>query len=93
MDTTRSGRPGGSGWYEIRLEGRLDARWSRHFEGMALTAHDGVTLLEGVVVDQAALHGLLHQLRDLGLPLISVTRVEADGGESSPTHDLTDEGA
>lgn len=63
------------GWYEIRLQGRLDRRWSARFEGMTMTTGDGLTLLEGPVVDQAALHGLLHQLRDIGLPLVSVRQV------------------
>ena len=63
--------------YEIRLQGRLDPRWSSRFDGMTLTTGDGFTLLTGPVVDQAALHGLLHQLRDIGLALVSVTQVEA----------------
>lgn len=63
-------------WYEIRLQGRLDERWSAWFDGLVLTAGaDGITTIRGPVVDQAALHGLLQRLRDLGLPLISVTRV------------------
>ncbi len=73
---TAATNPDGSGWYEIRLTGRLDARWSARFDGMTLTTGDGFTLLAGRVVDQAALHGLLHQLRDMGLPLVSVTRVD-----------------
>jgi hypothetical protein len=77
MSTTPTSRLDGPSWYEIRLQGRLDARWSAHFEGMTLTTGDGLTLLEGPVVDQAALHGLLHQLRDIGLPLVSVIRVAA----------------
>ena len=68
----------GTGWYEIRLGGRLDPRWSTRFDGMTLTTGDGFTLLRGPVVDQAALHGLLHQLRDIGLPLVSVTQVQTD---------------
>jgi hypothetical protein len=81
MSTTPTSRPDGPSWYEIRLQGRLDARWSAHFEGMTLTTGGGLTLLEGPVVDQAALHGLLHQLRDIGLPLVSVTRVAAHDAE------------
>ena len=73
---TAATTPDGSGWYEIRLQGRLDSRWSARFEGMTLTTGDGSTLLTGRVVDQAALHGLLHQLRDMGLPLVSVTRFD-----------------
>ena len=65
------------GWYEIRLQGRLDPRWSAWFDGMTLTPDtDGTTVLHGPVTDQAALHGLLARLRDLGLPLISVTQVD-----------------
>ena len=76
MNTAATTDPDGSGWYEIRLTGRLDPRWSARFDGMTLTTGDGFTLLAGRVVDQAALHGLLHQLRDMGLPLVSVTRVD-----------------
>ena len=75
MNTASSRQPDGSEWYEIRLQGRLDARWSARFEGMTFTTGDGITVLAGRVPDQAALHGLLHQLRDIGLPLVSVTRV------------------
>src|SRR6476661_6975862 len=65
-----------SGLYEIRLKGRLDARWAARFEGMTLTLEDnGDTLLTGPVVDQAALHGLLRKVRDLAMPLVSVTRL------------------
>jgi hypothetical protein len=78
MSITSASRPDGSSWYEVRLQGRLDPRWSSRFDGMTLTTGDGFTLLTGPVVDQAALHGLLHQLRDIGLSLVSVTRVEAD---------------
>ena len=63
--------------YEIRLQGRLDTRWEAWFDGMTLTpGDDGTTVLHGPVVDQAALHGLLARLRDLGLPLISVRQME-----------------
>ncbi len=59
--------------YEIRVKGHLDARWSAWFDGMSLTNDsDGTTLIHGPVVDQAALHGLLQKLRDVGLPLVSV---------------------
>jgi len=68
-----------AGQYEIRLKGRLDARWATWFDGLRLTHEaDGTTSLRGPVVDQAALHGLLQKVRDLGVPLISVTQVEAD---------------
>ena len=77
MNTSVTDRPQGPGWYEIRLQGRLDPRWSAWFDGMKVaTDHDGTTVVCGPVVDQAALHGLLARLRDLGLPLISITQVE-----------------
>ncbi len=61
--------------YEIRFQGHLGSRWAARFQPMTLTRlADGSTRLEGAVVDQAALHGLLSALRDLGLPLISVHR-------------------
>lgn len=61
------------GWYEIRLQGRLDERWTAWFEGMTIeAAPDGVTVLRGQVRDQAALHGILARLRDLSIPLVSV---------------------
>ena len=67
------------GLYQIRIKGYLDARWAARFEGMTLTLEDnGDTVLTGPVVDQAALHGLLRKVRDLNLPLISVTLVSPD---------------
>jgi hypothetical protein len=66
----------GDDWYEIHLRGRLDQRWASWFDGMTVsTDADGTTLIRGPVADQAALHGLLARLRDLGLPLLSVTQV------------------
>jgi hypothetical protein len=59
--------------YEIRIQGRLDGRWSAWFDGMELADEDGCTLIRGQVADQAALHGLIQKVRDLGLPLLSVT--------------------
>lgn len=65
--------------YQIKIKGYLDSEWSDWFEGLAVTqAKGGDTLLTGPVVDDAALHGLLKKVRDLGLPLISVNRIEAD---------------
>ena len=76
--TSRGDRPE-AGRYEIRLTGHLDARWAAWFEGLALRHEsDGTTLISGPIVDQAALHGLLQRVRDLGLPLVSITRDETD---------------
>lgn len=63
--------------YEIRLKGHLAGRWAGWFEGLTITLEEGGdTLLTGPVADQAALHGLLKKVRDLGMPLISVNRLE-----------------
>jgi hypothetical protein len=63
--------------YEIRIKGHLGRQWTDWFGGLTITLEeDGDTLLTGPVVDQAALHGLLKKVRDLGMPLISVIRVE-----------------
>jgi hypothetical protein len=65
--------------YEIRLTGHLDARWTDWFDGLSVSDdRDGTTVISGRIVDQAALHGLLQRVRDLGLPLVSVRRVESD---------------
>jgi hypothetical protein len=65
------------GRYEIRVRGHLETRWAAWFDGMTLShERDGSTVLSGPVVDQAALHGLLQKVRDIGLPLVSVTYVE-----------------
>jgi len=73
MNRRSTGPPDQPHRYEIRLRGHLDARWTARFDGMTLTtACDGTTVIEGLVVDQAALHGLLRTLQDVGLPLLSV---------------------
>jgi hypothetical protein len=65
--------------YEIRVDGHLGTRWRSWFDGLAITSEsDGTTVLRGSVVDQAALHGLLQKLRDVGIPLISLTQVPSD---------------
>jgi hypothetical protein len=70
--------------YEIVVDGHLAARWAAWFDGLAITHEpDGTTVLRGHLVDQAALHGLVQRLRDIGIPLISLTPVEA------PTHERT----
>lgn len=64
--------------YEIRVAGHLPPQWAEWFDGLTITwAEDGDTLLTGPVIDQAALHGLLKKVRDLGLSLVSVCPVEA----------------
>jgi hypothetical protein len=69
--------PHDAGWYEIRLRGRLDQRWVSWFDPMTLDdGPDGTTVLRGHVADQAALHGLLTRLRDVGLPLVSVVQLD-----------------
>ena len=69
------------GWYEISVRGRLDERWSAWFDGMLIDASQpGLTVIHGPVVDQAALHGLLGRLRDLGIPLVSVRSVPTPPG-------------
>jgi hypothetical protein len=76
MSDASAGHGQGAGRYEIRLKGHLGPRWAARFDGMTLTTRaDGTTLIEGPIVDQAALHGLLSALRDLGLPLVSVNQV------------------
>ena len=72
--------------YEIRLKGHLDARWVKWFDGLAITLDEnGNTLLSGPVADQAALHGILKKVRDVGLPLLSVNSVEPDTKEDRGT--------
>jgi hypothetical protein len=68
--------PGEPMVYQIRIEGHLGSQWTDWFGGLTITLEDtGDTLLTGPVVDQAALHGLLRKVRDVGMPLLSVTRV------------------
>jgi hypothetical protein len=75
----------GPGRYEIRVGGHLASRWGAWFDGMTLTRHDdGTTVIDGTVTDQAALHGLLRTLRDLGMPLVSVTRTAPDPRSANP---------
>lgn len=74
------------GRYEIRVTGHLDSRWAAWFDGLRLTrTPDGLTVIDGQVTDQAALHGLLQRVRDAGLPLVSVTRVDESTADPDPT--------
>ena len=69
--------PGQSAVYEIRIKGHLGPQWADWFGDVTITLEDnGDTLLSGPVVDQAALHGLLRKVRDLGMPLISAIRIK-----------------
>ncbi len=70
--------------YEIRIKGHLGSQWTDWFEGLTITLEeDGDTLLTGPVIDQAALHGLLKKVRDLGMPLVSVSPVEPNQADMS----------
>jgi len=70
----------GSGHYEIRLTGHLDAHWANWFDGSTVSHEsNGVTVISGYVPDQAALHGLLQRVRDLGMPLVSIKRRDDSG--------------
>jgi hypothetical protein len=70
--------------YEIRIKGHLDRRWADWFEGLTITLEEGGdTLLTGPVIDQAALHGLIKKVRDLGIPLVSVSPVEPGQADQS----------
>lgn len=81
--TTNSLEPG-AGCYRIRIQGRLEHRWSAWFDGMTLTLDvDGTTVLRGRVSDQAALHGLIQKVRDLGLTLLEVTHENQDSCEEA----------
>lgn len=73
-----------AGRYEIRLTGHLDARWTAWFDGLTVGHQsDGTTVISGPIPDQAALHGVLQRVRDLGLPLVSVNRMERDRSETT----------
>ena len=74
--------------YQIRIKGHLGRQWTDWFGGVTITLEeDGDTLLTGPVADQAALHGLLKKVRDLGIPLISVNRIEPCPGRSRVAHE------
>ena len=76
-----------SQWYRIRVKGHLGRQWSDWFYGMRIESRKNETILSGPIRDQAALHGLLMKVRDLGLPLIAVDRVDGNSD-----HDVSDAG-
>lgn len=82
-----------AGRCEIRLKGHLDGRWVGWFDGLSLTLEsDGITAIHGPVVDEAALHGVLQRVRDVGLPLVSLTYVGRNQSAVPPVeprHPLT----
>ena len=81
-DTPNVSEPDGPTIYRIRVKGHLASRWERWFEPMTIAPQaNGDTLLTGPLVDQAALHGVIKRIRDLGLPLISV--MESDPNQAS----------
>jgi hypothetical protein len=90
-DTGEYGKPE---TYAVRIKGHLDHRWAAWFEGLTIRQEaNGVTLLTGPLLDQAALHGLLRKVRDLGLPLLSITQAEpkpAGGADAPDTRDTLD---
>jgi hypothetical protein len=70
--------------YRLTVKGHLGSEWSEWFDGLSITiADNGETVLTGPVVDQTALHGVLIKLRDLGLPLLSLARIEPDISEDT----------
>jgi hypothetical protein len=74
--------------YEVRVRGRIGERWAAWFDGLSLSPDDdGITVIRGPLVDQAALHGLLQKLRDVGLPLVSLVQLPPD----APTQGGTDQ--
>ena len=79
MTTSAGTTPGDTPVYEVRLQGRLDPRWADRLQGLRFTHDgDGTTILTGPLTDQAALHGLLTQVRDLGLAIVSIKRIHQE---------------
>jgi hypothetical protein len=88
VNTPPATQPAEGNWYEIRLHGVLEQRWAAWFDGMNVTANeDGSTTLCGPLVDQAALHGVLQRLRDLGIPLIAMTQLQP-AATAAPAHSV-----
>ncbi len=83
-----------SALHEIRVQGHLDDRWAHWVDGLTFTRErDGTTTLTGLLVDQAALHGLLSRIRDLGLPIVSMRRVCPTSPDSQTGHASEEEPA
>jgi len=79
--------------YEIRVKGHLDGRWSEWFDGLAIAnVEDGDAILSGEIVDQSALHGVLNKVRDLGLPLVAVSRTESMPEDPCPIQQHDEKG-
>jgi hypothetical protein len=74
---------GGPAWYEIRVAGVLDSRWAAWFDGLQVSGHSEETVIFGLLTDQPALHGLLAKVRDLGLTLIAVRRLDPRSGDEA----------
>lgn len=71
----------GPGWYQLRVKGHLGPEWSEWFEGLTISWDErDDTILTGQLLDQAALHGVLNKIRDLGLPLLEVKRLSSNPG-------------
>lgn len=80
---TSTNHEGASRGYELRVAGHLDPQWSAWFDGLAIVQFgDGTTVLRGIRLDQAELHGVLTKIRDLGVTLISVTPTKLPGDAS-----------
>lgn len=89
-DIPHAPEPSEAAIYQIRLKGQLGAQWAGWFEGLSMTfAENGDTLLTGLVADQAALHGVLRKVRDLGMTLLSVICVSARRDVCSPCCSMT----
>ena len=85
--------PGQPVVYQIRIKGHLGCEWADWFGALTITLEDnGETLLTGPVIDQAVLYGLLRKVRDLGMPLLSVGRVEPDQADMTRLFKLTKQG-
>ncbi len=81
---SREGDAGQPTVYQIKIKGQLNSQWSEWFEGLTITlGEDGNTLLTGSVIDQAALHGVLKKVRDLGMPLLSVNSISPGPQDTS----------